>query len=73
MFGRVEEEAYYKGFTLVRKGMVQPVVRRAPNRLLRTLSRSRMGNFEESTEVLQLPVGSRSEWYSRLTEEFYIQ
>ena len=73
MFGRVEEEAYYKGFTLVRKCMVKTVERKAPKRLLLTFSRSRMGNFEESTEVLQLPDGSRSEWYSRLTEEFYIK
>ena len=73
VFGRVEEEAYYKGFTLVRKCMVKTVERKAPKRLLLTFSRSRMGNFEESTEVLQLPDGSRSEWYSRLTEEFYIK
>ena len=73
VFDRMEEEAYYKGFTLVRKCMVKTVERKAPKRLLLTFSRSRMGNFEESTEVLQLPDGSRSEWYSRLTEEFYIK
>ena len=58
---------------VVRKCMVKTVERKAPKRLLLTFSRSRMGNFEESTEVLQLPDGSRSEWYSRLTEEFYIK
>ena len=73
VFGRIEEEACYKGFMLVRKCMVKTVERKAPKRILLTFSRCRDGNLEESTEVLQSQDGARSEWYARITEDFYVK
>ena len=73
VFSRVEEEAYYKGFTLLRKCSVKTVVRKEPKRLLLTFSRHRQGALEEAVEVLQSPDGGRSAWYAQLTAEFYIK
>lgn len=67
-------EAYIMGFTLSRKCLVKTTPQKAPKRVL--LELMKMGasqQFESSTECMLNPDGSRSEWYSALTREFYIR
>ena len=65
-------EAAIFGFYLSRKTMVQTVATKPPKRSLLAFVRHRPPSLLCETVQLQQPDGSRSEWYQRLTKDFYL-
>lgn len=65
-------EGYVSGFYLVRKCGVKTVERKAPKRFLLAYSRHRCLEMEETVEVMMEKDGKRSEWYAKITDEFYL-
>ena len=65
-------EAYVQGFYLVRECGVKTVERKQPKRFLLTFARHRGEAFEKDIETMTDSQGNRSEWYAKITEEFYL-
>lgn len=65
-------EGCIAGFYLVRRCAVKTVARKAPKRYLLSFARSRRENFEDMTVVMMEGDGERSEWYARITDDFYL-
>jgi len=65
-------EGYVSGFYLVRKCGVKTVERKAPKRYLLTFSRHRSSELEDVVEIMTGKDGGRSEWYAKITDEFYL-
>ncbi len=65
-------EGYVLGFYLVRKYGVRTVERKAPKRYLLAYSRQRCSGLEEAVVVMMESDGKRSEWYAKITDEFYL-
>lgn len=65
-------EAYLLGFCLVRQCGVKTVGRKQPKRFMLTFARHRTVEMENAIEVMMDSDGNRSEWYAKITEEFYV-
>ena len=65
-------EACISGFYLVRQCAVKTVERKQPKRYLLAFSRHRNGELENATEIMMNQDGNRSEWYAKITDEFYL-
>ena len=65
-------EGCISGFYLVRRCAVKTVGRKAPKRFLLAFSRHRNKEMEDAVEVMLDASGKRSDWYVKLTDEFYI-
>ncbi len=66
-------EAYCSGFSLVRQCGVKTVERKQPKRYLVAFSKRRAGMMDKCTEIMTDSEGNRSEWYAKITEEFYLE
>jgi tRNA1Val (adenine37-N6)-methyltransferase len=67
-----EAEACFVGFYKVRQCAVKTVERKSPKRYLMTFARHRNSMLENVTETMMSSDGSRSEWYAKITDEFYL-
>ena len=65
-------EGCMSGFYLIRECAVKTVVHKAPKRYLLSFSRVRKNGLETALEVMVDEQGSRSEWYRKITDEFYL-
>lgn len=66
-------EAYCSGLSLVRQCGVKTVERKQPKRYLVAFSKRRAGMMDKCTEIMTDSEGNRSEWYAKITEEFYLE
>lgn len=66
-------EAYCSGLSLVRQCGVKTVERKQPKRYLVAFSKRRAGMVDKCTEIMTDSDGNRSEWYAKITEEFYLE
>ena len=66
-------EAYLSGLRPTRQTAVRTTPRKKPKRYLVAFSRQATVSMERSEQCLQNTDGSRSEWYDKLTSEFYIK
>ena len=66
-------EAYCSGLSLVRQCGVKTVERKQPKRYLVAFSKRRTGMLDKCTEIMTDSEGNRSEWYAKITEEFYLE
>lgn len=67
-----EAEACFLGYYKTRQCAIKMVERKAPKRYLLAFSRHRGGVMENVTETMMSSDGSRSEWYAKITDEFYL-
>lgn len=65
-------EAFVRGFFLARTVRIRTVERKPPRRCLMSFSPTRPAAFT-SQEAVLTERGGRSEWYRRLTDDFYIR
>lgn len=65
-------EGYVLGFYLVRRCAVKTVGRKPPKRYLLTFSKCHPSGVEDVVETMTDEGGNRSEWYAKLTDEFYL-
>lgn len=65
-------EAYCSGLSLVRQCGVKTVERKQPKRYLVAFSKRRTGMMDKCMEIMTDSEGNRSEWYAKITEEFYV-
>lgn len=65
-------EGCMSGFYLVRQCAVKTVERKQPKRYLLSFSKHRNGTLENTTETMMDKEGNRSEWYAKITDEFYL-
>lgn len=66
-------EAYCSGLSLVRQCGVKTVERKQPKRYLVAFSKRRTGMLDKCTVIMTNSDGNRSEWYAKITEEFYLE
>lgn len=66
------DEAYFKGFMLVSRCAVKTVPRKYPKRVLLSFAKHRVDHVESRVETMMDPDGNRSEWYKKMTQEFYL-
>lgn len=66
-------EAYCSGLSIVRQCGVKTVERKQPKRYLVAFSKRRAGMMDKCTEIMTDSEGNRSEWYAKITEEFYLE
>lgn len=69
----VVTEACLVGFYLVSQCGVKTVERKQPKRFLLSFARHRTNGMEQDTKTMTDSEGNRSEWYAKITEEFYIR
>lgn len=60
------------GFYLIRKCGVKTVERKQPKRFMLSFAKHRISPYEEYVETMMDSQGNRSEWYKKITEEFYL-
>lgn len=60
------------GFYLIRQCAVKTVERKQPKRYLLSFSKHRDGALESTTEIMMDKDGNHSEWYTKITDEFYL-
>ena len=65
-------ESYILGFYLIRKCGVKTVERKQPKRFMLSFAKHRISPYEEHVETMMDSQGNRSEWYKKITEEFYL-
>lgn len=65
-------EGCVSGFYLIRQCAVKTVERKQPKRFLLSFSKHRNGMLENTTEIMMDKDGNRSEWYTKITDEFYL-
>lgn len=65
-------EGCVSGFYLIRQCAVKTVDRKQPKRYLLSFSKHRNGMQESTTEIMMDKDGNRSEWYTKITDEFYL-
>lgn len=65
-------ESCMLGFYLIRKCGVKTVERKQPKRFMLTFAKHRISPYEEYVETMMDSQGNRSEWYRKITEEFYL-
>lgn len=66
-------EAYCSGISLISQCGVKTVERKQPKRYLLAFSKHRAGMVDKRTEIMTDSDGNRSEWYAKITEEFYLE
>lgn len=65
-------ESCILGFYLIRKCGVKTVVRKQPKRFMLSFAKHRISPYEDCVETMMDSHGNRSEWYRKITEEFYL-
>ena len=65
-------ESCILGFYLIRKCGVKTVERKQPKRFMLSFAKHRISPYEEHVEAMMDSQGNRSEWYRKITEEFYL-
>lgn len=65
-------ESCILGFYLIRKCGVKTVERKQPKRFMLSFAKHRILPYEEHVETMMDSQGNRSEWYRKITEEFYL-
>lgn len=65
-------ESCILGFYLIRKCGVKTVERKQPKRFMLSFAKHRISPYEECVETMMDSQGNRSEWYRKITEEFYL-
>lgn len=65
-------ESCILGFYLIRKCGVKTVERKQPKRFMLSFVKHRISPYEEHVETMMDSHGNRSEWYRKITEEFYL-
>lgn len=65
-------ESCMLGFYLIRKCGVKTVERKLPKRFMLSFAKHRISPYEEHVETMMDSQGNRSEWYRKITEEFYL-
>ena len=65
-------ESCMLGFYLIRKCCVKTVERKQPKRFMLSFAKHRISPYEEHVETMMDSQGNRSEWYRKITEEFYL-
>ena len=65
-------ESCMLGFYLIRKCGVKTVERKQPKRFMLSFAKHRISPYEEHVETMMDSQGNRSEWYKKITEEFYL-
>ena len=65
-------ESCILGFYLIRKCGVKTVERKQPKRFMLSFAKHRISPYEEHVEMMMDSQGNRSEWYRKITEEFYL-
>ena len=65
-------ESCILGFYLIRKCGVKTVERKQPKRFMLSFAKHRISTYEEHVETMMDSHGNRSEWYRKITEEFYL-
>ena len=65
-------ESCMLGFYLIRKCGVKMVERKQPKRFMLSFAKHRISPYEEHVETMMDSQGNRSEWYRKITEEFYL-
>lgn len=65
-------ESCILGFYLMRKCSVKTVERKQPKRFMLSFAKHRISPYEEHVETMMDSQGNRSEWYRKITEEFYL-
>lgn len=68
----MESEACMLGFFLLRKCAVKTVARKLPKRYLLSFAKSRLRQLSVQEEIMTNNSGERSEWYTQLTQDFYL-
>lgn len=66
-------ESCILGFYLIRKCGVKTVERKQPKRFMLSFAKHRISPYEEHVETMMDSQGNRSEWYRKITEEFYLE
>ena len=69
---RFASEGCMSGFYLICRCAVKTVERKAPKRVLLTFKRQREQGMENTIETMMDAAGERSEWYAKLTDNFYL-
>ena len=69
---RFLSESYIYGFFLTRKCLVKTVERKQPKRCLVAFRKQPPVEVENAIVCLQQADGERSEWYQKLTKDFYL-
>lgn len=70
--GQFVAESCMLGFYLIRKCGVKTVERKLPKRFMLSFAKHRISPYEECVETMMDSQGNRSEWYRKITEEFYL-
>ena len=65
-------EGYMLGFYLLRQCGIKTVERKQPKRYLLTFAKHRNMEMDDTVETMMDSEGNRSEWYAKITEEFYV-
>ena len=65
-------ESCILGFYLIRKCGVKTVERKQLKRFMLSFAKHRISPYEEHVETMMDSQGNRSEWYRKITEEFYL-
>lgn len=65
-------EGYMHGFYLLRQCGIKTVERKLPKRYLLTFAKHRSMEMDDMVETMMDSEGNRSEWYAKITEEFYV-
>lgn len=65
-------ESCMLGFYLIWKCGVKTVERKQPKRFMLSFAKHRISPYEEYVETMMDSQGNRSEWYRKITEEFYL-
>ena len=65
-------ESCILGFYLIRKCGVKTVGHKQPKRFMLSFAKHRISPYEECVEMMMDSQGNRSEWYRKITEEFYL-
>lgn len=65
-------ESCMLGFYLIKKCGVKMVERKQPKRFMLSFAKHRVSPYEEHVETMMDSQGNRSEWYKKITEEFYL-
>ena len=66
------DEAYFKGLVVIERCAVKTVSRKQPKRVLLSFARHRTKRVESHVETMMEPDGTRSAWYKKMTQEFYL-
>ena len=65
-------EGYMHGFYLLRQCGIKTVERKQPKRYLLTFAKHRSMEMDDMVETMMDSEGNHSEWYAKITEEFYV-